>query len=135
MPHLGKLLLFVTLSLADFVLTWMLLTRGQGRVYEGNPVAQSWLALYGWAGLFVFKAGIVLIVICSTYLIGRYRPRLAGLVLGFGCCTVAIVVGYSYYLVRQQDKEIAANTASRLDDLHLTIDAINSRASGSCVTG
>lgn len=102
MPHLRKFGLFVLLSLADLALTWFLLSRGKGEVYEGNPIAHSWLVAYGWGGLIVFKAGIVLVVAGLVFIISRYRPRLGGLVLAFACCTLGAVVIYSCYLVRHE---------------------------------
>jgi hypothetical protein len=101
-PHLWKLLLFGILNFADLLLTWNLVSHGQGDFYESNPVAQSWLTLYGWAGLAAFKLGIVVVVAGLVFIISRYRPRLAGLVLGFGCCAVCLVVGYGCYLVGKE---------------------------------
>jgi hypothetical protein len=96
--HLRKLLLFAGLSLADLVLTWLLVRRSNGTVYEGNPVAGWWLNHHGWLGLAVFKGGIVLLVAVLTLLISRSRPRFGGLLLGFACSIVAGVLVYSVTL-------------------------------------
>src|SRR5262249_41553021 len=56
-PHCRKLLLFLLLSLTDLWLTWFLVQRSDGAVYEGNPVAAWWLSRYGLPGLALFKGG------------------------------------------------------------------------------
>jgi hypothetical protein len=96
--HPRKLLLFAGLSLADLVLTWLLVRRSDGLVYEGNPVAGWWLEHHGWLGLAGFKSGLVLLVIGLSLLISRYRPRFSGLLLGFACSAVAGVLVYSVAL-------------------------------------
>jgi hypothetical protein len=96
--HLRKLLLFAGLSLADLALTWLLVRRSGGRVYEANPVAGWWLEHHGWLGLAGFKAGLVLLVIVLTLLISRYRPHFGGLLLGFACSVVTGVLVYSVAL-------------------------------------
>jgi hypothetical protein len=97
--HLRKLLLFLLLSASDLALTWLLVERGGGAVYEGNPVADWWLRSYGWAGLAAFKALTVLVVVGLTAIVSRYRPRSGGLILSVACSVLAVVVGYSGYLV------------------------------------
>ena len=42
-PHRRKLFLFVLLNVVDLVLTWCLVGRGNGEVYESNPIARWWL--------------------------------------------------------------------------------------------
>jgi hypothetical protein len=96
---LGKSALFAVLGLADLALTWYLLRTEQGSVYESNPVAQWWLARWGWAGLVGFKLAVVLLVIASVKLIARYRPRTATHVLSFACGATALVIGYSCTLL------------------------------------
>lgn len=96
MPFLSlKLGLFAFLSLADLGLTWYLLRHSDGAVYEGNPVARRFLLAYGWAGLAVFKAALVLLTAGICLAIARRRPRAAGHVLTFACATLAGVVLYS----------------------------------------
>jgi hypothetical protein len=97
--HPRKLLLFLLLSLSDLGLTWLLLERGSGAVYESNPVADWWLSRYGWAGLAAFKVLTVLVVVGLTAVVSRTRPRSGGLILSAACSLLAVVVGYSCYLV------------------------------------
>jgi hypothetical protein len=100
MRHPGKQLLFALLSLIDLSLTWWLLSRSGGQVYEGNPVARWWLANHGWLGLAVFKVGGVLLVVGLAAVISHYRPRAGGRVLGFACAALTVVVLYSASLCR-----------------------------------
>src|SRR5260370_32741160 len=93
--HPGKLLLFTSLSAADLCITSSLLQHGGGAFYEGNPIANAWLNSYGWAGLIVFKAIAMSIVIGTCAFISLSRPRTGGLVLVFACTIVAAVVLYS----------------------------------------
>jgi hypothetical protein len=96
--HTGKLLAYVTLSFADLFLTYSLLQKTDGAVYEGNPIANAWLAAYGWAGLAAFKLVTMLLVAAVAAYISFYRPQMAGRLLGFACCAVAFVVAYSCWL-------------------------------------
>jgi hypothetical protein len=98
LEHTGKQLLFVFLSLADLTMTWALIGDGLGSVYESNPVAAWCLQGYGWAGMAVFKAGMVLASGGLSEVISRYRPRTGGRVLVLGCIITASVVLYSCYL-------------------------------------
>jgi len=98
--HPGKLLLFTSLSAADLCITSSLLHHGGGDIYEGNPIANAWLHSYGWAGLIIFKAVAMSIVIGACAFISMSRPRAGGLVLVFACTIVAAVVAYSCSLSR-----------------------------------
>ncbi len=102
MPHPVKFMIFLALSFADLALTWLLLRRDSGDVYERNPVAHWWLASYGWTGLIAFKGGAVALVLGLNSVICHYRPRLGGRVLAFGCLAVAAVVLYSTALAGRQ---------------------------------
>ena len=93
--HSRKLMLFVCLSLVDLVLTWHLLSHGDGQVYEGNPLARWWLAHYGWQGLTLFKVALALLVVGLTLVIAQKRPRAAGRVLVLSCGILLAVVLYS----------------------------------------
>jgi hypothetical protein len=99
LTHPRKLLLFLLLSLSDLGLTWLLVERGGGLIYEGNPLADWWLHRCGWAGLAVFKVLTVLIVVGLTAVVSRSRPSSGGLILSVACAVLALVVGYSCYLV------------------------------------
>ena len=96
--HSGKLLAYVTLSFADLYLTYTLVQSSRGAVYEGNPIANAWLASYGWAGLATFKIAAMLLVSGVAAFISLSRPQTAGRLLGFACCAVAFVVIYSCWL-------------------------------------
>jgi hypothetical protein len=98
LAHPRKLLLFVLLSLSDLGLTWLLVERGAGEVYESNPLAGWWLAAFGWLGLAAFKAGTVVTVAGLALWVSRYRPAAGNLILVFACSAVGCVVGYSCYL-------------------------------------
>ena len=97
--HPRKLFLFTSLNLADLFLTYQLLENGEGRVYESNPIAEAWLARYGWAGLVVFKLAGVLLVTGLCLFISLHRPRASGLVLVFSCTVLTAVVLYSCCLL------------------------------------
>lgn len=105
----GKLLLFVGLSAADFAMTWFLISRGGGEVYEANPVAAWWLGRHGWFGLALFKASIVGIVASLLLTVWRNRPISGHRLATFACLIVAAVVGYSGVLAtRRPDPKMAA---------------------------
>jgi hypothetical protein len=89
------LALFVVLSLADFVLTWVLIEHKDPGIVEGNPVARWYLTALGWPGLFAYKAATVVTAILILGLVARHRPRLAGHVLTLACAALTATVLYS----------------------------------------
>jgi hypothetical protein len=93
--HPWKLSAYLSLSVADFFLTYRLVQQSGGRFYEGNPIAHAWLSDYGWSGLLFFKIVAVLLVGAVCIFISLYRPRLGGNILLFACASVAAVVMYS----------------------------------------
>jgi hypothetical protein len=97
--RIGQLLLYAALSLVDLALTYRLLERGGGHVYESNPVANAWLSAYGWMGLAAFKLACMALVISVATLLLVRRPRAADHLLLFACTAVALVVLYSCSLV------------------------------------
>ena len=97
--HSGKMLTYATLSLVDLYLTYTLVQSSGGLVYESNPVANAWLARYGWTGLAVFKLAAMLLVTLVVTYISCYRPQTADRILRFACCAVAFVVVYSFWLI------------------------------------
>jgi hypothetical protein len=126
--HPRKLVLFTLFSLADLVLTWLLLQRGDGVVYESNPVAGWWLAAFGWAGLAGFKVGTVLLVTALAILISRHRPLVGGRVLDFGCSLLAVVIGYSCYLAHLDTRaEETPREASELAQANARMEAETNR--------
>jgi hypothetical protein len=99
--HSRTLALFNVLSAADFCLTWYLLRHGGGEVYESNPVADAWLATYGWIGLLIFKLCMVLFIGTLAVIISYYRPRTSDRLLTFACLVTGFVVVYSLFLAHQ----------------------------------
>jgi hypothetical protein len=96
--HTRKLILFALFSVADLLMTWVLVQGTGGHVYESNPVAGAWLASYGWTGLAIFKSLAIVLVCGLVILISRYRPRTGGRILVFACSITAAVVVYSCFL-------------------------------------
>jgi hypothetical protein len=99
-----KLALFAVLSLCDFVITYLLISRSQGQVYESNPVADQWLQQGGWVGLASFKVAIVVAVSAiATYIYYR-RPRIAHDLLAVACgaVVVAVVTGSSIAMTKAE---------------------------------
>jgi hypothetical protein len=115
--HLGKLSLFAALSVADLFMTWKLVHASDGEVYESNPVADAWLATYGWVGLTVYKALAVLLVAMSALYVSLHRPRVGGRLLAFACLATGVVVGYSVCLALAEERspELAADKSLALD--------------------
>jgi hypothetical protein len=97
--HPKKLSVFAVLSIADLLLTYQLLQRTGGSVYESNPIANAWLVAYGWAGLVVFKIIAITVLVSVASVLSLRQPRLAGEVLTFACVAVGGVVVYSCTLM------------------------------------
>jgi hypothetical protein len=122
---LGRFALFAVLGLADLILTCYLLRTERGHVYEGNPVAQWWLAHWGWAGLAGFKLAVLLLVMIAANFIGRHRPRTAAHVLTFACGATALVVGYSCTLLgtaRTQGQALTREDEVRIENQAAQLD-------------
>lgn len=90
---------FIVLSLADLVLTRVLLTQSGGDIYEANPLANLILTNFGWAGLTAFKFGMVLMISGIMVYVAYYQPKTARRLVGFAALLMAGVVGYSGYLL------------------------------------
>jgi hypothetical protein len=90
-----KLALFVGLSVADFLLTWWLISSTGGIVYESNPVAGWLLSRYGWPGLAAFKGLAATTVIGSAVTLCLCRRPSGERVLTFACSATGGVVLYS----------------------------------------
>jgi hypothetical protein len=105
--HIAKLTLFNLLSGADLLLTWRLMRRGDGLVYECNPIASASLSCFGWTGLVAFKVAMMGIIGFLAILISIHRPRASGRILVFGCVVTAAVVLYSCYLTHLVGVEFA----------------------------
>jgi hypothetical protein len=96
--HPLKLALFALLSVADLFMTWQLVQAGDGNVYESNPIANAWLASFGWTGLAMFKGLAMVMVAGAALYVSLYRPKTGGRILTFACSATAMVVLYSCYL-------------------------------------
>jgi hypothetical protein len=105
--HIAKLTLFNLLSGVDLLLTWRLMRRGDGLVYECNPIASASLSCFGWTGLVAFKVAMVGFIGFLAILISIHRPRASGRILVFGCVVTAAVVLYSCYLTHLVGVEFA----------------------------
>jgi Domain of unknown function (DUF5658) len=115
--HSGKMLAYVTLSLADLYLTYALVQNSGGLIYESNPIANAWLARYGWTGLALFKLAAMLLVTLAVAYIACYRPQTADRILRFACCAVAFVVVYSFWLINScSAKYPAQDRCSKYED-------------------
>lgn len=101
---LAGLVLFALLSLTDFVQTYVLITRGDGTVYEANPVANAWLESHGWSGLAAFKIGAVVVFVGAAVLLAVRRPRAGAGVLALGCLALLSVTIYSSRLIANSDQ-------------------------------
>ncbi len=117
--------LFISLSAADFGLTWALHRHGGGRVVEGNPVARWWLQQLGWEGLAAYKLAVVLVLLTACAVVAARRPRLADHLLRFACLVVAAVVLYGAYLAgvvwagtraAAEDEATLRRLSAQLDD-------------------
>src|SRR5262249_6684265 len=95
---LGRMALFAVLSLADLLLTWVLLRHSDGIVYESNPIANLFLNHYGWAGMVIFKFTDMLIVAWVAIVLCFFQPRVAQRVLSVACGIVGSVILYSSFL-------------------------------------
>jgi len=95
----NRLLLFAGLSLADLLLTWALISHGNGEVYESNPIAGAVLAKFHWLGLAAFKFLAFAVVVCLTAIIARQRPAVSARVLTFACSALGGVTLYSCSLL------------------------------------
>lgn len=99
-----KLAVFALLSVCDFVITYLLVSRSGGHVYESNPVADQWLQQGGWIGLAAFKTIIVFSVSVIAIYIFYRRPRIAHDLLAIACgaVVVAVVTGTSIAVTKAE---------------------------------
>jgi hypothetical protein len=96
---LGSLFLYALLSTVDLILTWILLSQSGGKIKEGNPIADAWLATYGWAGLIVYKVVGLLLVATVVIFISLRQPQTGKRLLRLAICALIGVALYSYYLL------------------------------------
>ena len=95
----AALILFVLLGAIDFFDTYALIQRGDGTVYESNPMAARWLKDYGWKGLAVFKILTMTVLVTTVLIIRVRRPQTAAVVATIACLTVLAVTVYSRKLL------------------------------------
>jgi len=95
----GRFLLFAALSVADLILTFVLLSQSNGAVIEGNPVAHALLMHYGQVGIVVYKLADVALVGWLALFLGLCRPEAARRLLSAGCAIVGLVTLYSSWLI------------------------------------
>ena len=97
---------FVLTSLLDLFMTFMLLyfsNRGMMRnvVVESNPIAQYFISGWGTLGLVWFKIAMVTTIVLIAQIIATKRLLLAQYVLNGSTLFVGSVVGYSAFLLFQ----------------------------------
>src|SRR5918994_2156179 len=114
---LAGVVAFALLSLTDFVQTYALITRGEGTVYEANPVAGAWLERHGWSGLAAFKLGAVAVFAGAAVLLAIRRPRAGAGVLALGCLALLSVTFYSSRLLANSDQPPKAEEEIAIIDL------------------
>lgn len=90
---------FLVLSLADLILTKILLEQSGGAIYEVNPLADLIIQQMGWGALTFFKLGMVGMVAGIIIYIACHQPATARKLVSFACVLMSGVVGYSTYLV------------------------------------
>jgi hypothetical protein len=91
------LILFVASSL-DVVMTYSLLTRGDGGFTESNPFARYFLDRWGMTGMAYFKGAMTLLVCFITQIVARKNELLAKRVLELATVIIVVVVIYSVNL-------------------------------------
>jgi hypothetical protein len=95
-----EVLLLVTLSVADVLLTHRLLGLGM-HVYESNPLARWVFDRWNIGGMAIYKFAIIAGVVAICEVVERARPGLGKIVLGLGCLAAAAVVVHSLRLLAQ----------------------------------
>jgi hypothetical protein len=121
---LGRLCLFGFLSVADLVLTWILLRHGGGLIYEANPIANACLMRYGWTGLALFKLLNLELVGGVSLFLSFHRPRAGSSVLTF-----ALRHGWRRGRLQQLPRGPALRVADLLPLIPQTVDSSTRSAS------
>ena len=96
--HPQEMQSLVIVSAVVVVMTYSLLTRGDGGFIESNPFAGYFLDRWGMAGMAYFKASMTLLVCLITQIVARQNSKLARQVLELATLIVAVVVIYSVWL-------------------------------------
>ena len=90
---------FISLSLADLLLTKVLIVRSGSDIYEANPLANLILTYLSWNGLTIFKLGMVSLISSIVIYVAYYQPNTARRFLLFACTVMTGIVTYSLYLL------------------------------------
>ncbi|WP_373652193.1 MULTISPECIES: DUF5658 family protein [unclassified Schlesneria] len=98
LQHPQETLILVIVSVLDVVMTYHLLTRGDGGFVESNPFAGYFLDRWGLKGMAYFKAAMTLLVCVITQFVARHNSKLARQVLEVATFIVGLVVIYSVWL-------------------------------------
>jgi len=112
----GLMAVFALLSVADFLLTWLLARVSEDCLMEANPLAAWVLEHYGWLGLGLYKAFLVGLVLTLCLVIARRRPGTGRLVCAVGCNSLAVVVCYSLALLLVYPPDARAGAPLDLPD-------------------
>lgn len=83
---------FLLLSVADFLLTWRLISAANSEIDEINPVASWVLANFGWMGLAAYKLTLVSGIACLVTVIANRKKAVGTSVMMFGCGAQASIV-------------------------------------------
>jgi hypothetical protein len=81
----------IALSMLDLLTTYALL-RSFSECYEANPIADFFFKRWNILGMTLFKFSLVGVVITSSEIIERSRPRWGKVVLVFACLAAGVVV-------------------------------------------
>lgn len=88
---------FIAVSLADLVLTWVILNVHFGS--EANPIANLILSKAGFPGLTLFKAAVVALVLMTTHAVLTQSPAAARRLAIFAVGISAVPVVWSLHLL------------------------------------
>ena len=81
----------IALSMLDLLTTYALL-RSYNECYEANPIADFFFKRWNILGMTLFKFSLVGVVIASSEIIERSRPKWGKVVLVFACVAAGAVV-------------------------------------------
>ncbi len=84
--------LLISLSLADLLLTYKLLSQQSAGFFEANPIAHWIFTRWNIAGMTLFKFALIAGVIAIGEVVERHRPGWGRAVLIIGCIAAAFVV-------------------------------------------
>jgi hypothetical protein len=96
---LAAVVVYICLGAIDFIDTYVLIERGDGTVYESNPLAARWLKDYGWKGLAVYKILATALLVVPVLLLRVKRPQTAAILATVACLTLLAVTLYSRNLL------------------------------------